>query len=1042
MAIWKIAPRTERKLRPFIISLHNAMINDQQVIKTLPDFGNVEDFGVVDFKRVGEARKIAVFYKGIRYTLGIHFYNRQNGNCLAVTDEITGRNLLQLVLDKYIEQIPQGIRIWHNGTITATANLNAQALIEFIEKEKPEFVKSEDGNFFIELGVINEKDGISFSNDAFLKFFSSLLLFSIFRKNIKDEFDTDGHSEEKDDSNDKTNFLLVNVTWNSNDWQGPSEDKSGHKWVNKGNTPHESWNFDFDNSRNNDKTIRGFCQFTNTPKVIGSNNLIVFYSQNQIVGFYGKAEVLDEAKAINKQQSYNLVGSRPLCILLRNKITHVKEKGYLEDKQRVGQVGFIYLHSKDTIRNIINEALLLNPASESQLNSLKEWLNLEALSIPSHWVFQANPAKIYRIGDALTEGILKSWMVNQYRNEIKVGDKVILWVSGESAGIYALATVTSPVHEAEVEEDEHQFFVDETKIEAGDRVNLRMDYNLVERPILKEIVLKTPGLQDLRQGTQGTNFRATKLQYDTILNIIRMEADSIALNQILFGPPGTGKTYHTVTEAVKIADNKYFSENISNRENLQSRFNELLINDWTKPEGQICFCTFHQSFSYEDFVEGIKPLKPEKGDAFIKYDVVEGIFKKICRHADASNNAQQVAKDNLVSLTLEEFNKAVFYKISLGDSTKEEDKEIYDYCISNNVIAIGFVDSIDFSGKNESDVTEAVTEARLDSYTAQAINFFKNYLKVGNYVVVSNGNSYVRALGKVTGEYEYKPDAEIRYKHFRKVEWIFKDVEIPVTEFYQKNLNQQTIYKLKSEFIIPSFFVQQRKPVDSKVERRNFVLVIDEINRGNVSSIFGELITLIEPSKRSGKPEALEVVLPYSKERFKVPSNVYLVGTMNTADRSIESLDTALRRRFSFREMTADPELILTEGKSKGTVGDIDLVKMLKKVNERIEKLIDKDHRIGHSYFLEIKTVQELELVFRDKVIPLLEEYFFGDFGKIGLVLGNSFVKKNETPDFEFADFGDYDSQTEQDLRLRSIFTIKPVEDWDYKSIYEPRSKK
>ena len=888
---------------------------------------------------------------------------------------------------------------------------------QFLDSVKPQLDQ---------LVVTNKLDNLFISQDDFDKKLKTVLRY---RSNIVP-------------SESSITYLVVNITWNSNGWQGPSEDKSGHKWVNRGNTPHESWNFDFDNSRNTEQTIRGFCQFTNPPKVTGSNNLIIFYSQNHIVGFYGKAEVLSEAIAINKQQSYNLSGSRPLSILLKNKITHVKEKGYLEEKQRVGQVGFNYLKDKETIRNIVNEALLLNPASEPQLNSLKEWLELESLPIPNYWVFQANPTKIYRIGDALDAGILKSWMVNRYRNEIKIGDKVILWISGEAAGIYALATVTSPVHEAEVEEDEHQFFVDETKIEAGDRVNLTMDYNLVERPILKGTVLKTVGLQDINQGTPGTNFPATKLQYDTILNIVRMETDQIALNQILFGPPGTGKTYHTVTEAVKIADNKYYDDNISNRENLQARFNELLINDWTKPEGQICFCTFHQSFSYEDFVEGIKPLKPEKGDAFIKYDVVEGIFKKICRHAEASNNAQQLAKDNLVSLTQEEFNKAVFYKISLGDSTKEEDKEIYDYCISNGVIAVGFVDSIDFSGKNESDVTEAVTEARLDPYAAQAINFFKNYLKVGNYVVVSYGNSYVRALGKVSGEYEYKPDAEIRYKHFRKVEWIFKDVEIPVAEFYQNNLNQRTIYKLKSEFIIPSFFVQQRKPVDSKIEQKNFVLVIDEINRGNVSSIFGELITLIEPSKRSGKPEALEVVLPYSKERFKVPSNVYLVGTMNTADRSIESLDTALRRRFSFREMTSDPELILKEGKSKGTVDDIDLVKMLNKVNERIEKLIDKDHKIGHSYFLEVKNEQELELVFRDKVIPLLEEYFFGDFGKIGLVLGNSFIKKNETPDFEFADFADYDSQAAQDLRLRSIFTIKPVEEWNYKSIYEPRQKK
>lgn len=837
-------------------------------------------------------------------------------------------------------------------------------------------------------------------------------------------------------------YILVNISWNSNDWNGVSKDKSGHKWVSKGNTPHESWNFDFDNVRNTPELIRGFGQFTKPPAVEGNNNLIIFYSQNQIVGFYGKSEVLAETVNINKSESYNLVGARPLCILLKNKITHVKEKGYLEELQRVGQIGFSYLKENTTIKEIINEAILLNPEEEAKLNALVNWLQLDHLPASNYWVFQANPTKVYRIIDALKAGLLKSWMVNQYKKEIKTGDKVILWVPGEAAGIYALATVTSPVHTVMLEEEEHEYFIDQSKIKEGIRVNLRLDCNLVGKPILKEQVQETPKLLDLKQGSQGTNFPATKLQYDTILNIIHMDTNNQnPLNQILFGPPGTGKTYHTITESVKIVDPEYFKQNFANRNKLQDRFNELLIKDWEKTEGQISFCTFHQSFSYEDFVEGIKPLKPEKGDTSIKYDVINGIFKKICRLADASNNAQDLVNENLVSFTEDEFKKAIFYKISLGDSTKEEDKAIYEYCINNNLIAIGFGDNIDFTDKNEEQVQNIVKEARLDNFTADAINRFKTALKIGNYVIVSNGNNYVRALGKVIGNYEFRLDGDIRYNHFRKVEWIFKDVEIPVGEFYKNKLQQQTIYKLKSEFIIPDFFIRKSKTIDLNISRKNFVLIIDEINRGNVSSVFGELITLLESTKRSGKPEALEVVLPYSKERFTVPANVYIIGTMNTADRSIESLDTALRRRFSFKEMTALPELIATEGSSNGKIGDIDLVKMLEKINERIEKLIDKDHKIGHSYFLELSDAKGLELTFQDKVIPLLEEYFFGDFGKIGLVLGSSFVCKEESVTFEFATFEDYDPQTEQDLKQRLVYKIKPVNDWDYKSIYQVKPK-
>jgi len=205
---------------------------------------------------------------------------------------------------------------------------------------------------------------------------------------------------------------------------------------------------------------------------------------------------------------------------------------------------------------------------------------------------------------------------------------------------------------------------------------------------------------------------------------------------------------------------------------------------------------------------------------------------------------------------------------------------------------------------------------------------------------------------------------------------------------------------------------------------KNFVLIIDEINRGNVSQIFGELITLIEDDKRLGCPEALEVTLSYSKEKFGVPSNLYIIGTMNTADRSVEALDAALRRRFSFEEMPPDSDLIRKEGKLKGTegkLGEISLPDLLDTINKRIEKLLDKDHQIGHSYFISVASLDDLKLAFKNKIIPLLQEYFFGDYGKIGLVLGKGFVEKvpNES---SFADFPDADTN---DFSERPIFTIK-----------------
>jgi 5-methylcytosine-specific restriction endonuclease McrBC GTP-binding regulatory subunit McrB len=525
-------------------------------------------------------------------------------------------------------------------------------------------------------------------------------------------------------------------------------------------------------------------------------------------------------------------------------------------------------------------------------------------------------------------------------------------------------------------------------------------------------------------------------------NINSLETMAPDLNQIFFGPPGTGKTFHTIDEAVKIVSPNRYKEIQHDRKELRKEYEKKFILDWEASNGQIGFCTFHQSFSYEDFVEGIKPLNPEEGDTYLKYETQEGIFKRICRLAEDSLRAASNINETLLSLSQTEFDQASFYKISLGEANAPTDQEIYDYCMDKGLISIGFGPEIDLSGKNETEVSELYSQRYKDG-GAQFLNYFKNYLKVGNYVLVSRGNHYVRAMGKVTGEYFFDPTAPIRYKHFRKVDWIFKNQEIPIQELYEKSLSQQTTYRLKKEWIKSQFFVidtAKEVDIDSK-DPKNYVLVIDEINRGNVASIFGELITLIETDKRAGKREEIKVVLPYSKQKFSVPSNLYIIGTMNTADRSIEALDTALRRRFSFREMSSNPGLLRTEGKigeeKGGLIEGIDVVLMLEKINERIEKLIDKDHKIGHAYFMGDITKEDLQRTFKNKVIPLLEEYFFGDFGKIGLVLGSTFIGVDHSNEFDFADFKVYDANITADLKQRKVYKIKPMEDWNFSSIYK-----
>jgi hypothetical protein len=205
-----------------------------------------------------------------------------------------------------------------------------------------------------------------------------------------------------------------------------------------------------------------------------------------------------------------------------------------------------------------------------------------------------------------------------------------------------------------------------------------------------------------------------------------------------------------------------------------------------------------------------------------------------------------------------------------------------------------------------------------------------------------------------------------------------------------------------------------------------FVLIIDEINRGNVSQIFGELITLIEADKRQYAKESIALRLPYSEDEFSVPPNVFILGTMNTADRSVEALDTALRRRFSFLPMMPD------ENKLKVTEDGINLPAILATLNKRLRVLKDNDHTIGHAWFWNVQDLAGLQQVFANKVLPLLQEYFYNDYEKLGLLLGDTFFEKQEQVSSNiFANFsggnglaGQYEQSWQFELKAISVLTI------------------
>ena len=275
-------------------------------------------------------------------------------------------------------------------------------------------------------------------------------------------------------------------------------------------------------------------------------------------------------------------------------------------------------------------------------------------------------------------------------------------------------------------------------------------------------------------------------------------------------------------------------------------------------------------------------------------------------------------------------------------------------------------------------------------------------MKPGDIVLIADGKSSVAAIAQVEGNYEYKTDTEIDYTNFRKVKWLYKG-DIPIKAIYNKNFSMQSIYAFYNESkkgtneyntnINTEYLNELISGKELSNKDKKYVLIIDEINRGNISKIFGELITLLESTKRIGAAEEARVTLPYSKKPFGVPANLYVIGTMNTSDRSIASLDIALRRRFSFFAMRPENDLVKD-------VEDIQLNSIFKKINKKIEILLDEDHMIGHSFLMKCKRVEDVRKAWFNEIIPLINEYFYGDWEKIKMILGDGFVETiNDIPE-------------------------------------------
>ncbi|MDO8342013.1 MAG: AAA family ATPase [Cellvibrio sp.] len=471
--------------------------------------------------------------------------------------------------------------------------------------------------------------------------------------------------------------------------------------------------------------------------------------------------------------------------------------------------------------------------------------------------------------------------------------------------------------------------------------------------------------------------------------ITQSEFRSIPLNQILFGPPGTGKTYSTIDAALEILDPDILANNRNNidkRKLFKARFDEFILNQ------DIRFVTFHQSLSYEDFVEG---LAATTDDGKISYEVKPGIFKQLCDAALAKVIKRQDTNINLAGKRI--------WKMSLGN-TQGDDAYIFQECIEQNRILLGYGDELDFShckdraAVHEHFVASGRTELSRNSYEVTAVSTLVSRMSIGDLVVVSEGNYKFRAIGEITSDYQFiDRNSQDGYNQSRSVRWLrVYQPGLPNEQLMNNAFSQMTLYELRDTSInhdkLRALFSDPQERDDKP---RAKVLIIDEINRGNIAKIFGELITLIEPSKRkvvepkdrSGEEETLEVVLPYSKTTFSVPNNVYIIGTMNTSDRSLAGLDIALRRRFTFKEMPPKPELL-----DKVMIEGINIGDLLRVMNQRIEVLLGRDYCLGHAYFMSLNnqsSITDLAAIFQKQIFPLLQEYFFEDWQRIQWVLND-----------------------------------------------------
>lgn len=719
----------------------------------------------------------------------------------------------------------------------------------------------------------------------------------------------------------------------------------------------------------------------------------------------------------------------------------------------------------------------------------------------NYWVFQGNP-KVYDVVGALRDGELKTWEVNQHKKDIHAGDKVIIWVAGESAGCYALATVMSEVHSAKEDAKEAAYRKTGDTGSSYDGVALRIDALLWDNPVTKAEIAGLPAFRDFPAGRQGTNFTATKVHYDGMLararerktmrywKISHGKADFSSEQRMAYladhtvhvhknTKKGQGAQFATT---MKPGDLFYLCHGNDDGIRVLGRISGPAIpsphgNGWLQRKYELIFEGVKPDAKYAGAKRGWTPnynstcmTIPDTELQLFESDILVPFFGKHLADIAGSGGAAQKAglpSRNVILYGPPGTGKTWTLRNEYMEHFTERTAAISKEEFAANLVAemtwwqvITMVMLEIKTGKVSAILQHPLMQARIRQASNRnpraavwahlqmhtkadcpEVKYAKRYepllfskdaksvWSIDEALAAEEASDLVETLERFRG---FKPGQGAVIKRYEFTtfhqSYSYEDFVEGIKPVMSEDVTDTLTYEVK-----PGIFktMVQKALADPS---HDYALLIDEISRGNVANIFGELIALIEDDKRQGAQNELCARLPYSRDEFVVPKNLYIIGAMNTADRSVEALDTALRRRFTFVAIPPQPNLMPQPANL-----DVDLRELLGVINARIEKLLDKDHCIGHSYFMGITAnadpLAELRHAFAMKILPMLEEYFYGDPAKIGMVLGERFVGRKDEA-VEWAD-GDWGMDEFEERRVYSVRDVSTLKAEDFRSVYE-----